>query len=128
MQINPLVRKKMPTSTREIMSRVNEITFNSRADGGTARHRIRQPADRPGPPAARHRARTNTAASTCTASCSKAWASGSSPSKLRNDYDLFELLRKLGQRAARRFLDAHFDDIGVHCSVDLQAEVNAEWA
>ncbi len=28
-QINPLVRKKLPTSTREIMSRVNEITFNS---------------------------------------------------------------------------------------------------
>ena len=28
-QINPLVRKKLPTSTREIMSRVNEITFNA---------------------------------------------------------------------------------------------------
>ena len=28
-QINPLVRKKVPTSTREIMGRVNEITFNS---------------------------------------------------------------------------------------------------
>ncbi len=28
-QINPLVRKKIPTSTREIMERVSEITFNS---------------------------------------------------------------------------------------------------
>ncbi len=28
-QINPLVRKKVPHSTREIMARVNEITFNS---------------------------------------------------------------------------------------------------
>jgi NTE family protein len=28
-QINPLVRKKLPTSTREIMARVNEITFNA---------------------------------------------------------------------------------------------------
>ena len=28
-QINPLVRKKIPTTTREIMGRVNEITFNS---------------------------------------------------------------------------------------------------
>ena len=28
-QINPLVRKKIPTSTREIVGRVNEITFNS---------------------------------------------------------------------------------------------------
>ena len=33
-----------------------------------------------------------------------------------------------GQRAARRFLDAHFDDIGVRGTVDLQAEVKAEWA
>ena len=37
----------------------------------------------------------------------------SAATKLRNDYEFFELLRKLGQRAARRFLDAHFDDIGV---------------
>ena len=29
MQINPLVRKKIPTSTRDIMGRVSEITFNS---------------------------------------------------------------------------------------------------
>ena len=28
-QINPLVRKKVPHSTRDIMGRVNEITFNS---------------------------------------------------------------------------------------------------
>ena len=37
----------------------------------------------------------------------------SSATKLRNDYESFELLRKLGQRSARRFLDAHYDDIGV---------------
>ena len=76
------------------MNRINEITFNSsliaelRAiefvnrliDQGRCR-------TAPGP--------TNTAASTCTASCSKASASAStSSSKLRNDYDFFELLRK----------------------------------
>ena len=43
--------------------------------------------------------------------------------KSRNDYESFELLRKLGQRAARRFLDAHYDDIGQRSSVDLKAEV-----
>ena len=37
----------------------------------------------------------------------------SSASRLRNDYESFELLRKLGERAARRFLDAHYADIGV---------------
>ena len=106
------------------MSRVNEITFNSLADGGIARHRVRQPADRRGPAAARHRARANTAASTCTASCWKGSASSSSSaSKLRNDYEFFEMLRKLGQRAARRFLDAHFADIGVRARSISRAEV-----
>ncbi len=33
-----------------------------------------------------------------------------------------------GRRAARRFLDAHFDDIGVRSTVDLRAEAHAEWA
>jgi NTE family protein len=36
-------------------------------------------------------------------------------------------LRKLGQRSARRFLDAHYDDIGVRSSIDLKAEVYSEW-
>ena len=49
-----------------------------------------------------------------------------SATKLRNDYDSFQLLRKLGQRAARRFLDAHYADIGVKSSIDLDAEVYAE--
>ncbi len=48
--------------------------------------------------------------------------------RLNTDYDFFEMLRTNGRRAARRFLDAHFDDIGVRGTVDLQAEVKAEWA
>jgi NTE family protein len=36
------------------------------------------------------------------------------------------MLRDNGRRAARRFLDAHFDDIGVKGSVDLRAELQAE--
>ena len=46
--------------------------------------------------------------------------------KLRNDYESFELLRKLGQRAVRRFLDAHYSDIGERSSIDVNAEVYAE--
>jgi NTE family protein len=48
--------------------------------------------------------------------------------RLNTDYDFFKMLRINGRRAARRFLDAHFDDIGVRGTVDLQAEVHAEWA
>ena len=46
-------------------------------------------------------------------------------SKLATDYDFFEMLRANGRRAARRFLDAHFDDIGRRSTIDvlLPAEV-----
>src|SRR5262249_52556167 len=48
-------------------------------------------------------------------------------STLKTDYEYFETLRKLGQRASRRFLDAHFDDIGRRSTIDLtDAEVQAE--
>jgi NTE family protein len=125
-QINPLVRKKIPTSTREIMSRVNEITFNSalmaelraiefvnrlieqgRLPHGTSTNEYRQ--------IKVHRVVLEGLGERF-----------GSATKLRNDFESFELLRKLGQRAARRFLDAHYDDIGVRSSVDLKAEVYSE--
>jgi NTE family protein len=49
-------------------------------------------------------------------------------SKLKTDFDFFELLHRAGQRAARKFLDAHFDDIGRQSSIDLAAEAGVEWA
>ena len=49
-------------------------------------------------------------------------------SKLATDYDFFEMLRTSGKRAARRFLDEHFADIGVKSTVDLRTEAQAEWA
>ncbi len=125
-QINPLVRRKIPTSNREIMARINEITFNSslmaelrtiqavnrqiemgRLPRGTGRDQYRQ--------IRVHRIVLEGLGERF-----------SSASKLRNDYESFELLRKLGERAARRFLDAHYADIGVRGSVDLEAEVFAE--
>ena len=127
-QINPLERQVVPTSSKEIMNRINEITFNSslmaefRAiafldrlidQGSLARglgpgryrrinaHRI--VLDRHG----KHL--TN-------------------DTKLSTDYDFFEMLRAAGRRAARRFLDAHFADIGRRSTFDLLAEAHAEWA
>ena len=127
-QINPLERKEVPTSRKDIMNRINEITFNSslmsefRAiefvdrlidQGRIARgfgpgkyrrmnvHRI--VLDRMG---------KNLAAET----------------RLSTDYDFFEMLRASGKRAARRFLDAHFDDLGRRSTFDLRAEAHAEWA
>jgi NTE family protein len=125
-QINPLVRKKTPTSKREILSRVSEITFNSslmaelraiefvnrlidqgRLPRGTGANEYRQ--------IKVHRIVLEGLGERF-----------STASKLRNDLESFELLRKLGHRAARRFLDAHYDDIGVTSSVDFKAEVYSE--
>jgi len=121
-QINPLVRRKVPRSNREIVSRVQEISFNSsllvelrsiafvnrlidqgrlpRGRGDNEYRRINV-----------HRIVLEGLGEQF-----------SSASKLRTDYDSFGLLRKLGQRAARRFLDAHYQQIGVESSVDLAAE------
>ena len=113
MQINPLVRHATPTSSQEIMNRVNEITFNSsllsefRAIEFVARliDQGRLPRGK-GPGQYRrinvHRIVLDSEGKSYTAA-----------SKLSNDYDFFEMLRDHGRRAARRFLDEHFDDIGV---------------
>src|SRR5690349_14260827 len=107
-QINPLLRKKVPRSNREIMSRVQEISFNSsllvelraiefvnrmidegRLPHGTAQGQYRK--------LRVHRIVLEGLGERM-----------SSSSRLRNDYETFMLLRKLGQRAARRFLDANY--------------------
>jgi NTE family protein len=49
-------------------------------------------------------------------------------STLKTDYEYFETLRKLGQRATRRFLDKHFSDIGRRSTIDIVEEVEAELA
>jgi NTE family protein len=40
------------------------------------------------------------------------------PSTLTREYQAFEMLHKRGQRAARRFLDDHFNDIGRRSTID----------
>jgi NTE family protein len=127
-QVNPLVRHQTPQSREDIVHRLNEITFNSslmseyRAidfvgrliDQGKLPHGT-------GPGEYRrinvHRVVLDSQGKTFTAG-----------SKLTTDYDFFELLRDNGKRAARRFLDDHFDDIGVRCTVDLREEAKAERA
>ena len=125
-QINPLERKKIPHSTREIMARVSEITFNSALMGELRAiefvNRLIEQGRIPhgtGPNEYRH-------IKVHRIVLEGLGESFASAGKMRNDYESFELLRKLGQRAARRFLDAHYDDIGVQSSVDLKSEVYSE--
>jgi NTE family protein len=127
-QINPIERKDVPTSRKDIMNRINEITFNSslmsefRAiefvdrliDEGRLAH---------GTGPGRYR-RMNVHRIVL----DRFGKHLDADTKLSTDYDFFEMLRASGRRAARRFLDAHFDDVGVRSTFDLRAEAQAEWA
>jgi len=109
-QINPRERRKLPTSAREIMTRVHEITFNApliaelRALEMSGRRRIRL-----------HRIDMDALG-----------APFDTRSKLNTNFDFFLMLHKLGQRAARRFLDAHFHDIGRRSTIGIKVETETE--
>ena len=127
-QINPLVRNTTPTSNRDIVSRLNEITFNSPLMGELRAiefvGRLIDQGKLPrgiGPGKYR---RINMHRIALDAFAKQPDVGG----RFNTDYDFFEMLRTNGKRAARRFLDAHFTDIGERGTVDLQAEVKAEWA
>ena len=127
-QINPLVRQATPTSANEIMNRINEITFNSsllseyRAIEFVARL-IDQDRLPRGIGQGQYR-RINVHRIVL----DDHGTAFDAASKVSTDYTLFEALHVAGKRAARRFLDDHFEDIGVKGTVDLAAEARAEWA
>jgi NTE family protein len=117
-QINPRERRKTPMRTREILTRINEINFNSSliaelravtfvnrlVDEGRLPRGMRQGEFRR---LNLHRIMMEPFGDNVGA-----------PSTLGRDYQSFETLRKMGQRATRRFLDAHFDDIGRRSTID----------
>ena len=120
-QINPVKRKQIPKTQDEILARINEITFNSslmaELRGLTFVGKLIDEGKLPrgtGPGQYRrinvHRIELTGAAQTLDAA-----------SRLSTDFDFFEMLHNNGRRAARRFLDAHFDDIGVRSTVDFEA-------
>ena len=127
-QINPLVRHETPTSSSEIMNRINEITFNSplideyRAIDFVARLIDQGRLPRGTGPGEYRRINVHRIVLERFGTHFDAF------SKLSTDFDFFEMLQISGKRAARRFMDEHFDDIGKKSTVDLRAEAQAEWA
>jgi NTE family protein len=113
-QIAPLRRDDTPTSARDILNRVNEISFSSSLAAelraleyvgrGTGRH---------GPGINVHRIQLD------------GLDKRLNGSRLKTDYDFFALLHRAGRRAARRFLDRHFDDVGRKSTLDLVKETAA---
>jgi NTE family protein len=117
-QINPIERKGTPETPEDIKNRLNEITFNAtllrelRAiefvtrliDQGklstTEYKRVRM-----------HRVALSEALKDIDAS-----------SKLEAQWEFFLMLKKAGQRAAKRWLKDTYDDIGVRSTIDLRKE------
>jgi len=127
-QINPLERHATPTTNREIVGRLNEITFNSplmgelRAIEFVARLIDQGRLPRGIGPGKYRRIYMHRIALEDSIK-SLDWQS-----QLNTDYDFFKMLHDRGRHAARRFFDIHFDDIGARGTVNLAQEVQAEWA
>jgi NTE family protein len=120
-QINPLERGSAPTSAREIMARLQEVTFNASllaelralalADRLIDEGRLR----RGTAPGQYRRIRLHRIVM-------EAGTAIDDRSRLNNGYEFLDRLRQLGAAAAQQFLDDHFGDIGQRSTIDLQAE------
>jgi NTE family protein len=131
-QINPVSRATTPRTSAEIINRLNEITFNSALiselrtmdfinqlidDGRLPRHTGKN-----GDGKASYRK-----LNIHRIDLGKLGTRLAASSKMKTDFDFFAFLHRAGQRAARKFLDRHFADIGKRSSIDLAAESGVEW-
>jgi NTE family protein len=98
--VNPIERPDKPTSAREIMNRVDEISFNS-----SLMREMR-----------------------AVAFITKLIDDGKlgerdlgAASKLNTDGVFLRELRALGSERARAWIDRHFDDLGSRSTIDIQA-------
>jgi NTE family protein len=125
-QINPVVRTGEPHSAQEIMNRVNEVTFNASLIAEYraiefVRRLIDEGALKRGMGPGEYR-RINVHRVDLGFIGRKL----SAESRLNTDFNFFEMLHRAGQRAGRRFLDQHFDDIGVRSTIDLREQMRSE--
>ncbi|MGD9924702.1 MAG: patatin-like phospholipase family protein [Pseudorhodoplanes sp.] len=112
-QIAPLKRDDTPTSARDILNRVNEISFSSSLAAELRALEYVGRGTRHAPAVNVHRILL------------EGLDKRLNGSRLKTDYDFFSLLHRAGRRAARRFLDRHFADIGHRSTLDLVKETAA---
>ena len=114
-QINPITRKGAPDTAAEIVSRIDEITFNApmlqefRAIDFVARLIAAGRLD------GTHYKSIRMHVIEAQDELNQFGAA----SKMKADYDFFVELKDIGRKAAQKFLDAHFDDVGVKATLDL---------
>ncbi len=116
--INPIVRRGVPRTAREILDRVNEVSFNSSlmremraiafvtsliAEGRIDRGRMKEMLI--------HSIRSDE--TLCAFDVS---------SKMNADWDFLCLLRDKGRAEAQKWLEASYEDVGMRSSVDVRKE------
>ena len=114
-QVNPMNRPQVPNSAREILNRVNEISFNSslvrEMNGITTVTRLLEAGRAEGSgyaPVHFHMIEAEEAMSTL-----------GTASKFNADWDFLTYLHRLGVETAGRWLDEHFDSIGHRSTLDM---------
>ncbi len=118
-QINPITRKGAPDTAAEIMSRMDEITFNApllqefRAIDFVARLIAE------GRLKGTHYKTIRMHVIEAQDELNKFGAA----SKMKADYDFFVQLRDIGRKAGKAFLADHFDDLGVKATLDLKEQL-----
>lgn len=116
-QINPICREETPKTAREIMNRVNEISFNSsllrelRAIDFVHRLQQEQRLESRYADPLIHRIEATEQLNPLSAS-----------SKLNAEWAFLEHLRDIGRAAAENFLAQHYHSLGERSTLDLRAE------
>jgi NTE family protein len=115
-QINPVERQGTPRSARDILNRLNEVSFNAvllkELRMIALLRQVANPGDCEGASWAEMRIHRV---------ASEAMAALGYSSKLNAEWDFLCMLRDEGRRAAEAFLAAHGEDLGRRSSYDLDA-------
>ena len=115
-QINPVVRGEIPTTAREILNRLNEVSFNAvllkELRMIAVLRQVADPGDSEGALWAGMRIHRIASATVD--------ALGSS-SKMNAEWAFLTMLRDEGRKSADQFLAAHANDLGVRSSYDIDA-------
>jgi NTE family protein len=127
-QINPVARRTTPKTSVEIVNRLNEITFNAALNTELRTldfvNRLIDDGKLPSGFGKDEYRRLNIHRIDFGALGTRLSAS----SKLKTDFEFFGVLKRAGQRAARKFLETHFDDLGTRSTIDAGTEAGVEWA
>lgn len=116
-QINPMVRRQLPVTGRELLNRINEITFNSSLIKELRSIQLlHQLIEAEGLVLERYRAMR-----LHLIHCEQEVEELSASSKMNAEWEFLTRLRDQGYAWASNWLDQHFDDIGERSTFDLDA-------